>query len=120
MLVVLGCVIAMIAWQALITKLYPPKPKAIKVTNEIVTSNAAPATATETPAEKPVEAAKETAAASAEPRSPEQIVALTNEFVRMEFTTWGGGVSSVELLKHKVNGSGNVVLNGTNLSRRWP
>ncbi len=59
MLVVLGCVIAMIAWQALITKLYPPKPKAIKVTNEIVTSNAAPATATETPAEKPVEAAKE-------------------------------------------------------------
>ncbi|HXJ45007.1 MAG TPA: membrane protein insertase YidC [Bryobacteraceae bacterium] len=45
---------------------------------------------------------------------PEQIVALSNEFVRMEFTSRGGGVRAVELLKHKVNDSGNVVLNGTN------
>ncbi len=113
-LVVLGCLIALIGWQALINQIYPPKPKAAKVSTAGATSNAVPQAPTESPAEKPVEPVKEAAVAPEEPRSPEQTITLSNEFVRMEFTTWGGGVRSVELLKHRVNGSGNVVLNGTN------
>lgn len=113
MLVVLGCLVAMIGWQALINHLYPPKPKAIKVA-AVATNNAAPQAATESPVEKPAEPVKDAVVASEEPRSPEQTITLSNELVRMEFTTWGGGVRSVELLKHKVNGEGNVVLNGTN------
>ncbi len=114
MLVLLGCLVAMIGWQALVTQLYPPKPKAIKVATATGATNAMPAAATETPAEKPIEPAKESAVATEEPHPSEQIVTLRNEFVRMEFTTWGGGVRSVELLKHRVSGAGNVVLNGTN------
>jgi YidC/Oxa1 family membrane protein insertase len=114
MLVVLACLVAMISWQALINHLYPPKPKAIKAATAVATNNAAPQAATESPAEKPVEPVKDAVLAPETPRLPEQTVTLSNELVRMEFTTWGGGVRSVELLKHKVNGDGNVVLNGTN------
>jgi len=114
MLVLLGCLVAMIGWQALVNQLYPPKPKLIKVGNAAVATNAVTTATTESPAEKPVESVRESAVATEEPRSPEQTVTLTNEYVRMEFTTWGGGVRSVELLKHKVNGAGNVLLNGTN------
>src|SRR6266404_3795892 len=114
-MVVLGCLLALIGWQALINHIYLPKPKVAKVATAAATSNAVPQqAATASPAEKPVEPARETAVASEEPRLPEQTVTLSNEFVRVEFTTWGGGVRSVELLKHKVNGSGNVELNGTN------
>jgi YidC/Oxa1 family membrane protein insertase len=114
MLVVLGCLAALIGWQALINHIYPPKPKAAKVANAAVVTNAAPQTTVEGPALKPVEQPKDAAVQPEEPRLPEQIVTLSNEFVRMEFTSWGGGVRSVGLLKHKVNGSGDVVLNGTN------
>jgi YidC/Oxa1 family membrane protein insertase len=114
MLVVLGCLVAMIGWQAVINHLYPPKPKAIKVAAAVTTNNAAPQAATESPAEKPVEPAKEAAFIPEDHSSPEQTITLSNELVRMEFTSWGGGMRSVELLKHKVNDSSNVVLNGTN------
>ena len=114
MLVVLGCLVALIGWQALINHIYPPKPKAAKVVNTAVATNAAPQTTVEGPALKPVEQPKDAAVQPEESRLPEQTVTLSNEFVRMEFTTWGGGVRSVELLKHKVNGSGAVDLNGTN------
>jgi YidC/Oxa1 family membrane protein insertase len=114
MLVVLGCLVALIGWQALINHIYPPRPKALKVAAALAGTNAVPQAATESQVEKPAEAVKETAIAPEQPSLPEQIVTLSNEFVRLEFTTWGGGVRSVELLKHKVNGSGNVVLNGTN------
>src|SRR5207249_1072002 len=46
------------------------------------------------------------------PSATETLVVLSNEFVRVEFTSWGGGIRSVELLKHKANGHGNTVLNG--------
>ena len=42
MLVVLGCLVALIGWQALINHIYPPKPKAAKVVNTAVATNAAP------------------------------------------------------------------------------
>jgi YidC/Oxa1 family membrane protein insertase len=114
MLVLVGCLIVMIGWQALVNQLYPPKPKVPKVATAVAATNAVPNATTEKPSEKPGESVKETAVAPEEPRSSEQTVTLSNEYVRMEFTTWGGGVRSVELLKHKVNGAGNVVLNGTN------
>jgi YidC/Oxa1 family membrane protein insertase len=113
-LLLVGCLIAIIGWQALVNQLYPPRPRVLKVATAVAATNAASTAATENPAEKPVEPVKEAVVAPEEPRSPEQIVTLSNEFVRMEFTTWGGGVRSVVLLKHKVNGDGNVVLNGTN------
>ena len=110
-LVVIGCIVALLGWQALINRMYPPKPKAARPTVAAVTHAAPPAEAPKS-AKQPAEPAKETVVGAEELRPAEQIVTLANEYIRVEFTSWGGGVRSVELLKHKANGSGHVVLNG--------
>ncbi len=46
---------------------------------------------------------------------PEQIVSLSNGFVRVDFTSRGGGVRSVELLQHKGNSNEVETLNGAGL-----
>ncbi|HUI06545.1 MAG TPA: membrane protein insertase YidC [Verrucomicrobiae bacterium] len=113
-LVVVACLIALFAWQTLVNKIYPPKPKPPRPAAAAVTNAPQPQAEIPPTVEKPA-AAPPTKAAMVEPEEPrpaEQTVTLTNDYVRMEFTSWGGGVRQVELLKHKTNGSGNVVLNG--------
>src|SRR5882724_4189254 len=111
-IVVVSCLLALIASQALINKLYPPKPKAPRPI-AAASSNAVPEQAqTPKPAEPLVNAAQATNAESTPPRTTEQIVTLSNEFIRVDFTSWGGGVRSVELLKHKAFGDGPATLNG--------
>jgi YidC/Oxa1 family membrane protein insertase len=111
--IVLACVIALIGWQKLVDVLYPPKPKPprppITAPTNVVSSEV------ETVATNVAAAIQPTPAEPEQPRPPEQIKTLSNEFVRMEFTSWGGGVRLVELLKHKANGHGNIVLNGPGL-----
>jgi len=115
MLVVLGCLVALLASQALINKIYPPKPKPLRPTAAVVT-NASPQQAqTGKPAEQTAALTNAPAVEQAQPSSPEQIVSLSNDFIRVDFTSWGGGVRSVELLKHKLHGNGTVTLNGPNL-----
>ena len=46
MLVVLGCLVALIGWQALINHIYPPRPKALKVATALAGTNAVPQAAT--------------------------------------------------------------------------
>ena len=113
--VVIACLVALVLWQTLVGKIYPPKPKSktARPPAPSAMSTAAVAQAQSAKSvEKPTEPVKEAVAEPAESRPAEQIVTLTNDFVRMEFTSWGGGVRSVELLKHRNNGSGNVDLNG--------
>jgi YidC/Oxa1 family membrane protein insertase len=114
-LIVVGCLVALLASQALINKIYPPKPKAPRPATVAVTNPPSQPVAAPKPAEKPAETAPAKEAAVVEPDEPrptEQTITLTNDYVRIEFTGWGGGVKAVELLKHKANGSGHVVLNG--------
>src|ERR1051325_7198762 len=113
-LVVIGCLIALFAAQRVIDKLYPPRPRAPRPIAAASTNAPVPTVETAKTAEKPVEAAKETKVESSQPRPAEQIVSLSNEFVQVDFTSWGGGVRSIELLKHHVPGNGAVTLNGTN------
>jgi YidC/Oxa1 family membrane protein insertase len=113
-LIVLGCLIALFASQIVVNKIYPPKPKAPRPPASAVT-NATPPAETPPPAAKPVAAAPAEEPVVAEPEEPrpaEQTITFTNAYVRMEFTSWGGGVKEVELLKHNANGHGHVVLNG--------
>lgn len=114
-LVVVGCLIALIASQALINKIYPPKPKAPRPPAAVVTNAPAQPAEMTKPAEKIAEAAKETKVEPEQPRAAEQIVTLSNEFVRVDFTSWGGGIRSVELLKHKAGGDEPETLNGAGL-----
>lgn len=102
MLVVVACILALVVLQQLPHKLFPPKQKPVATNAVSVATNIVEKLpASVEPAPKPVV-----------PDAPEKIVALSNEFIRVEFTSWGGGIRSVELLKHKANGHGNAVLNG--------
>jgi len=123
--VVVGCIIAMLLAQRVIDKLYPPHPKAAMTSNAtgtaqapVATNNVVSAQQTSVPnaAAPSVNATpKESPSQPQQPRPTEQVVSLSNDFVQVDFTSWGGGVRSVELLKHKTAGDGPVVLNGTNL-----
>jgi YidC/Oxa1 family membrane protein insertase len=110
--VVVACIVALFGWQLLINKLYPPRPRPLKPMVPATATNVAPAQAGEVATNVTAEIKQ----APPEPevrRPPEKLVVLSNRFVRVEFTGWGGGIRSVELLKHKANGHGNVVLNSS-------
>jgi YidC/Oxa1 family membrane protein insertase len=116
-LVMVGCLIALIASQKIINTIYPPKPKPLQSSAEFATNAASPQAqaSVSTPGEQPVASPTVAPAQPERPRLPEQIVTLSNEFVRVDFTSWGGGVRSVELLKHKGHGDDPATLNGTGL-----
>jgi YidC/Oxa1 family membrane protein insertase len=110
--VVALCLLAMFGSQKLINTLYPPRPKPPQPL-ALISSNAAPQqTLGSQPAESPVNTTQAANTSSALPRIAEQIVTLSNDFIRVNFTSWGGGVRSVELFKHKAFGSGLAILNG--------
>ncbi len=83
MLVLLGCLVAMIGWQAFVNHLYPPKPKAARVVTAVGATNTVPTVATENTAVTTGEPVKDGAVAPEEPHSSEQIVTLSNYFVRL-------------------------------------
>lgn len=115
LLVLLGCILALIASQAVINKMYPPRPKPLKTAAVVETNTpviaSEPTNTTAKVPEPPTNVVVETAA----PRPPEQIVSLSNAFVHVDFTSWGGGVRSVELLQHKGEGNEVETLNGPSL-----
>ena len=115
MLIVVGCLLALIGAQKVINTIYPPRPKALRPPIAAVTNTAVPPAETAKPAEKTAEPARENRVESEQPRPAEEIVTLSNELVRVDFTSWGGGVRSVELLQHKANGHGSATLNGAGL-----
>ena len=57
-LVVVACLIALLAWQALVNKMYPPKPKPLRPAATAVTNAPQQRTEAAPPAEKPAEPAK--------------------------------------------------------------
>jgi YidC/Oxa1 family membrane protein insertase len=100
--VVVACMLALFGWQWLINKLYPPRPKTAPPFSTNVTTTATNVVEQLKPAPQ---------AEPVTPRAEERVVALSNDSVRVEFTSLGGGIRSVELLKHKANGHGNALLN---------
>jgi len=107
-----ACMLALFGLQALVNQIWKPIPKKtrpVAATNEVATAtgtqeSATAASSTNAPAAPPVLQAP---TAPAEPRPPEQKVALSNEHVRVEFTSYGGGISEVELRQYQ-GARGNV------------
>jgi YidC/Oxa1 family membrane protein insertase len=124
-LVVVACILALIASQAVINKMYPPHPKplhpvaapSVAATNPVPpeTQAAAPTSVVRTAESLPPAPAPPAPAQPEQPRAPEQIVTLSNRFMRVDFTSWGGGVRSVELLQHKGDSNQVETLNGAGL-----
>ncbi len=105
--VVVVCMLALFGLQTVVNKLYPPIPKKPKPVIEAVATNVAVAASNEV-----VEAVEPAPSEPDQPRPAEQIAVVRNEFVRIEFTSWGGGIRSVELLKHRANSHGHTTLHG--------
>ena len=119
--VMIGCLLALIVWQRLVEQMYPPKKKPLRPPIAALATNAP--TAQTVPQQVAAAGAAATnqvvAATKAEPEQPhpaEQVAVLSNNFVRIEVTSWGGGIRSVELLKYKSDGRGHVVLNGADFA----
>ncbi len=98
-LILVVCFVALMLWYPLINKLYPPKPLPAGPTNAapatITAANQAPITsAPPAIAEAPVIAPKPIANTNV----LEELV--TNENARYNFTTHGGGLKLIELLKY--------------------
>ena len=115
--VVLACMLALFGFQALINKLYPPIPKKARPASDTnAVSRAASnvvAQVAVVPTNAPVAQLAPAPAETAIPRAAERIVVLSNRFVRVEVTSWGGGVRTVELLQYKADHQGQVILNAT-------
>jgi YidC/Oxa1 family membrane protein insertase len=104
-------IVLFIAWPTIMNTLWPPPPKpvappqAARATNQIAEATsvvAQPATPPSPAATTNVaEATKPVAQTPGAPKPPEQTSTLENEFIRVEFTSYGGGISRVVLAKHK-------------------
>ncbi len=103
-IVVAVSVILLVLWFPLVNKLYPPKAIPL-ITEPQPGSTNQPATngpATNATIVKPPVVVTNGAVAAiiAKPNAPEQTAVLTNEWVRYTFTSHGGGLKQVELLKY--------------------
>src|SRR6266545_4241249 len=95
-IVLIVCAALFLLWAQLTPRLYPPAP--ITRTNTVTgATNALPA-ATGTPAS--LEAARQTPFIPIKPAAPEELLVVTNDVARYTFTSHGGGLKFVELLKY--------------------
>src|SRR5713101_7730022 len=95
-LVTIGCLLALLGWPLIVSRLYPPIPKKPRVISAVVTSNHPPAQTATAPATNVTAAIHEAPPAVGQQRTAEQRVVLSNDFIRAEFTSWGGGIRSIE------------------------
>ena len=117
----IGCLLALMAWQWAVEKMYPSRKEPLHPPVDALATNATAAQAASQQVAMAIAAATTNAVGTikAEPEQPrpaEQIVVLSNNFVYIEITSWGGGIRSVELLKYKANGQSHVVLNGADFA----
>ncbi len=113
--VVAACMLALFGWQFVMSKIYPPIPKRSAVatnglTQAVFETNGVAAITNLTGEGAP---RLEAATAPSEPeqdRPAEEFATLKNDFVRLEFTSWGGGLRKAEMLQHKAKEGGHVIL----------
>ncbi len=102
--VVIVSVVLLVLWFPLVNKLYPPKPLPdptehyVGTTNRTATNGASTNVPVVTPPTPTTNST--TAVIVAKPSAPEQTLVLTNEWARYTFTSHGGGLKQIELLKY--------------------
>lgn len=105
--VVVACMAALFGWQMLVSKLYPPRPKAARPLTAATTNAVTNVTATAVATNEAPQLS--TSVALPVDRPAEKTETLTNDRVRVTFTSWGGGIKSVQLLRYKAE-TGHVIL----------
>ncbi|NCY22328.1 hypothetical protein EBX31_10295 [bacterium] len=106
-----ACMLLLVLYPKIVAHFYPPNPAAAKKAAAQSKNTNAP-TAQTPPAASPSLVAKETLAPGSVQRSGEEHTAvLENATLRATFTTWGGGVRSLELLGHAGDPGEKISLN---------
>lgn len=95
-------VVLLFTWPALFRKLYPPQPVAEATAESAnVVPGAIPTTASTNLSGPVLQAAPTNSTAFVVPKNtPEQTVVLSNSVARYVFTSYGGGIKSVDLLQY--------------------
>ncbi len=119
--VIAASIVLLFFWPILVEKIYPPKPappKSAAAATSPATTTLSPAGATSAlPAMAQAALTNLATATIVKPGTPEQTLVVSNEVARYTFTTHGGGLRTVELLKYpesvacnlqKGTGSGRV------------
>ena len=106
-----ACMLLLVLYPKIVAHFYPPNPAAAKKTAAQTKSTNTP-TAPVAPTPSPNLVAKETLAPGSIQRSgEEQTSVLENGSLRATFTTWGGGVRTLELIGHAGDPGEKVSLN---------
>jgi YidC/Oxa1 family membrane protein insertase len=106
-IVVVACFVLLLIWGKLVNRIYPPRPIPASATNAVTSVTAVSTTATNqtTTATSAPPAAVATTTTIAAPKSlpdfqgDEQTIVLSNPNARYTFTSHGGGLKTIELLK---------------------
>jgi YidC/Oxa1 family membrane protein insertase len=102
--IVLFCLVALVGWNLLVNKLYPPKPAPPASTNVVTSAESALATNAPAPDQMTngvplaTPGTQSPSALVVDTNTPEQLVVVTNQNVRYTFTSHGGGLKQVELV----------------------
>ncbi|HOB34023.1 MAG TPA: hypothetical protein PKH32_14185, partial [Verrucomicrobiota bacterium] len=104
-IVIVCCLLLLVGWNALVNHFFPPlKPQPGLATNEVATLTSPAATNVADTSSVPVLSATPVQADAArvaiDTNVPEQLITLTNENARYTFTSHGGGLKLVELIKY--------------------
>src|SRR5215472_6874259 len=101
-IVLVVCFVVLMLWYPLVQKLYPPKPLPHLATNAplatLAATNQVPSTSTVSPAQ--AEAPVIPPGPLANANVPEELLVLTNDNARYTFTSHGGGLKLIELVRY--------------------
>jgi len=97
--VLIVCAALFVLWSVVTPKLYPPRP--VQRTNATEGVSNAISGASNAPVAIPTTGAKPTPFVPPPVNMPEELLMLTNEDLRVTFTSHGGGIKLVELLKYR-------------------
>lgn len=107
-LILVACFGLMLLWPSMVDRIYPPPKKAPRLTNLVTQAELANTTLptnqpgdTNRPASVPVITAPASpAAAWVRPAEPEQLLTLDTDDARYTFTSYGGGLKTIELKEY--------------------
>jgi YidC/Oxa1 family membrane protein insertase len=103
-IIIAASVVLLILWYPLVNKLYPPRPVPPRDTNAVATATATNVAPTPAATSAPPSLSSATTTNVARPivatNVAEQTITLTNENARYVFTSHGGGLKLVELIKY--------------------
>src|SRR5690349_14050786 len=101
-IILAACFLLLFTWPLLVNKIYPPKPPPPGATNlpSATLTTPSPPSATSPTAPPALESATTTKPITSSSAAPEELLELTNSDAHYTFTTHGGGLKLVELLRY--------------------